>query len=219
MRKSFLFDDFEFKADPKKGQPHFTGYGSIYGTPDQWDEIVVNEAFADDLVQRGNTRPLLLDHEMRLTSRAGTIKVEENSKGLWVEAFLNLKVPAGAEAIEHLRHISEFGDNLGMSIGYQTLKDEMIGGFRHLQKMKLREVSLTQFPMHEDAGVDMASVKSLLTKGTLSDEEMLKVLRKALRIEPDQEIADIEPADAPQFSSPFLSKMAELSARFNKTAQ
>ncbi|HEY0875617.1 MAG TPA: HK97 family phage prohead protease [Vicinamibacterales bacterium] len=146
----------------------FTGWASMAGILDQGGDIVAAGAFADDLRERGNARPIPWQHQH--ADPIGTMTLSETSKGLRVtEGKIVTEVQRGREAAALLKA----GVINGLSIGYSVAEDgyDRSTGARLLKRLKLHEVSLVTFPMLVQAQVD--SVKS--------DEEKLRALLADIR--------------------------------------
>jgi HK97 family phage prohead protease len=61
----------------------------------------------------------------------------------------------------------------GLSIGYQTIRSEMVGEVRNLVELKVWEISLTPFPMCQDALVQQVK--------TAQADETIRLLRDMRR--------------------------------------
>src|SRR5690606_21906281 len=139
MKLKHLDVPFEVKEVAEDGT--FTGYGSVFGVKDAYDEIVVPGAFSESIEQR---KPALL-WQHRSGEPIGVYEeVREDSVGLHLKGKLALKTARGAEAYELLKM-----DALsGLSIGFVTREDsfDQKTGIRTLKKVDLWEVSLVTFP-------------------------------------------------------------------------
>jgi hypothetical protein len=129
----------------------FTGIASTYGgDPDSYLDIVDEGAFAITL-SASKTRPLLWQHREPI----GTVALQDTKQGLIANGKLALGVQRASEALALLRA----GAVQGLSIGFETVKSSYVGDVRHLEEVKLWEVSLTPFPANSNAIV--TSVKAL----------------------------------------------------------
>lgn len=161
--------DAEFKAIKEENDiGTVTGYGSIFGVVDTYNDIVVKGAFEKSLKSR--MPAMLLQHNT--SDVIGVWKVaKEDKNGLFLEGEINLKVQKGREIYELLKQ----GALKGMSIGFQTMDSEYNNeGKRLLKEIDLWEVSIVTFPANTAANID--SVKS---SGVLSKRELEAVLRDA----------------------------------------
>lgn len=161
---------FEIKEVAEDGT--FSGYGSVFGAVDSYNDVVVKGAFKRTIDLRGSKVRLLWQHQSdkpigKFTSFA------EDEHGLRFTGKLNLNVQQGREAYEHLKH----GDIDGMSIGFTTTQEEFDSksGIRYIKEVKLYEISLVTFPACEEATVQ--SVKELRSAfDSLTQEQRLEAL-------------------------------------------
>lgn len=85
----------DFQLQRAEGQrPRFVGYASLFNTPSAplpYTEVIAPGAFKRSLSSKGRTFALVLDHNDRMqvaTTRAGNLTLQEDSRGLLVEATL-----------------------------------------------------------------------------------------------------------------------------------
>jgi len=170
MNKTLDFP-FQLKALSEAGQ--FSGYGSVFGVKDTYDEVVAPGAFADSLAeQKANGRlPAMLWQHRSAEPLGVYTAMSEDSIGLKVEGQLALSTVRGAEA--HV--LLKMGALSGLSIGYRTREDsfDRVTGVLTLKKVDLWEVSLVTFPAN-----DAARVQGVKTIETIED---LKSAEKYLR--------------------------------------
>jgi HK97 family phage prohead protease len=141
---------FELKSLNEDGS--FVGVASVYGNKDLGGDVVDRGAFTKTLKERGSRVPILWQHDQKQPIGYG--EVTDSADGLKIAGKLTLGVTKASEA-----HALMKDDVIsGLSIGYDTVKQKHEGGARHLQELKLYEVSLVTFPMNEDARV--SSVKT-----------------------------------------------------------
>jgi uncharacterized protein len=160
----------EFAATKADGSA-FTGWASVFGILDQGGDVVQRGAFADDLRERGGTRPMLWQHSH--AEPIGSMALQETDKGLRiVEGRIVTEVQRGREAAALLKAGGILG---GTSIGYSVVEEgyDRSTGTRLLNRIKLHEVSLVTFPMLLEARID--SVKG--------DEAKLRDLLRGIRAE------------------------------------
>ena len=154
---------FTIKAVADSGV--FSGYGSVFGVVDSYQDVVVAGAFTESLKNR---QPSLLWQHRSAEPIGVYTNVKEDNIGLHVEGQLALKTARGAEAYELLK----MGALSGLSIGYMTREDsyDRVTNINTLKKLDLWEVSLVTFPANESARV--TDIKSALEKiTTLADAE------------------------------------------------
>jgi HK97 family phage prohead protease len=141
---------FSLKLNDLTDVGEFFGVASVYGEQDLGDDVCDVGCFDKTLASAGNQRPLMLEHK----SPIGLVTLESNGVGLLATGKLSMGVAAAKDAYQLLRD----GVMTGLSIGYSTVKDNMVGNVRHLTELKLWEVSLVTFPMLPSAQV--SSVKA-----------------------------------------------------------
>ena len=155
---------FEVKSVADDGV--FSGYGSVFGVVDAYNEIVAPGAFAQSLSDwsaRNKLPKMLWQHDSRQPIGVYT-SMREDETGLYVEGkLLNGDVRQASEAYALLKA----GAIDSMSIGYYPTKWEYDeeGEQLTLTQIDLWEVSLVTFPANEEAIID--AVKSSLTRGEL----------------------------------------------------
>lgn len=171
--------DFDLSIKAVGDDGTFTGYGSVFGNVDSYQEVVAAGAFTESLAElaaKGRPLPLLWQHwgSEPIGIWESLSEDEHGLKGtgrLLVNAVTRAKE---AHALMQVRAVS------GLSIGYwvrESSYDEKTG-IRTLTKLDLVEISLVTFPANDEARVD--SVKMKLAHGglpTLSEFEGL--LREA----------------------------------------
>lgn len=160
--RDYLDIPFKIKAVSEDGL--FSGYGSVFGVVDSYQEVVAAGAFKESLDSR---MPALLWQHRSGEPIGVYTTVKEDNIGLYLEGKLALKTARGAEAYELLK----MGAISGLSIGFVTREDsyDRVTGVRTLKKVDLWEVSLVTFPANDSARV--ANVKSIESIKSLSDAE------------------------------------------------
>ena len=171
---------FEIKAAAE--DKTFSGYGSVFGNADCYNDIVEKGAFAktiEKIDKSGQWPAMLLQHggffEEHLTPVGVWTKIEENDHGLYVEGKL-ADTPRGNELYALLK-MQPRPAITGLSIGfyctdsYDEKKDDTF--FRHITGVDLLEISLVTFPANEQA-----RIKDVKSEGiTIRDAE--RALREA----------------------------------------
>lgn len=160
--RDYLDVPFQIKAVSEDGL--FSGYGSVFGVVDSYQEVVAPGAFKESL--DGRVPALLWQHRSGEPIGVYTT-VKEDNVGLHVEGKLALKTARGAEAYELLK----MGAISGLSIGFVTREDsyDRVTGIRTLKKVDLWEVSLVTFPANDASRV--ATVKSIESIKSFADAE------------------------------------------------
>jgi HK97 family phage prohead protease len=143
------------EIDETKGS--FRGYASIWDIVDTYGDVVIKGAFKRTL-KDNKQFPLLWSHN--LMEPIGIIEAKEDSRGLAVQGQLNVDVQRGRE----IRSLMRQGAVTGLSIGFQTVRDEQNKetGHRRLTEAKLWEISPCVFQACPGAIAD--EVKTEITE-------------------------------------------------------
>jgi Escherichia/Staphylococcus phage prohead protease len=168
VRKDFKL---RLKGSVDESTGSFMGMASVYNNVDLGNDVVDRGAF-DKTLHEGRTFPLLWQHNPGLP--IGSVQINDSEVGLQVKGQLVLEDPQARIALAHLKAKTI----KGLSIGYDTIKDTIENGVRHLKELRLWEVSIVTFPMNEAAMV--TSVKSI--------DDARRVLREAAA-NPDEKAA------------------------------
>lgn len=150
-----------FKAETVAEDGTFTGYGSIFGNVDSYDEIVAPGAFKSSLAtikEAGEVLPMLWQHDPSKPI-GGYTELAEDERGLKTVGFLlkdEVALAREAYALMKAKVVK------GLSIGYYVRADsyDEKKGIRTLTEVDLREISVVTFPANAQAQVE--SVKSAL---------------------------------------------------------
>lgn len=169
MELKYIDRPFEVKGVDETGV--FTGYGSVFGNVDSYDEVVAPGAFAESLAawkQAGRLPPVLWQH--RSGEPVGPhLDMTEDGHGLFLKGqLLVVDVQRAREA----RALMQAKAVNGLSIGFVTREDsyDRVTGIRTLKKVDLWEVSIVTFPANPQAQI--ANVKSAyVALETLADVE------------------------------------------------
>ena len=137
---------FELKALNDDGT--FSGYAAIFGNVDRDGEVIERGAFKEFIKNDDGKVVVLWQHNTK--EPIGVADVSEDAKGLRFEGSLVLDDATARKARAHMLAKSV----RGMSIGFDTLKDEIRDGIRHLKELRLWEISLVTFGANPVAGVD-----------------------------------------------------------------
>lgn len=171
--------DYDVKAVSEEGI--FTGYGSVFGVVDSYNEVVAPGAFLESLAEaksKGRSFPVLWQHNTgEPIGSWDTEQLKEDERGLigagelWLDDAPYARIAyRGMKA----RAIT------GLSIGYyvrESSRDEKTG-IRTLTKLDLVEISIVTVPANDEARTD--AIKSKLAHGGLpSLPEFEQLLREA----------------------------------------
>lgn len=140
----------------------FEGLLSPYGNVDDGGDVVERGAYTKTLQEHGNKVPLLWQHKS--DSPVGELALEDRQDGLWCKGTLLMELPEARKAYL----LMKAGIVKGLSIGFNSVKDAVEGGVRHLKEIRLYEGSIVTFPMNEQALI--SSVKARETKGDFAEE-------------------------------------------------
>lgn len=157
MELTYIDRPFEVKAVDDKGR--FSGYGSVFGNVDAYQEVVAPGAFAESLAawkDAGKLPPVLWQH--RSGEPIGPyLEMREDAHGLFVEGQLLVDDVARAKEARALMKARAVN---GLSIGFVTREDsfDKVTGVRTLKKIDLWEVSVVTFPANPSAQI--SNVKS-----------------------------------------------------------
>lgn len=170
-------NDFEVRQGPAGDGMSFSGYAAVFNSdsePLPFIERIMPGAFRKSLKSRNNIR-MYLNHDSSMllaTSRAKTLRLEEDQRGLKVEADLP-DTTIGRD----LSTLIKRGDVDSMSFGFSVPPKgdswSEDGSVRELKEVRLYEVSVvTGFPAYQ---ATTASVRSLdqLAERTATDADKL----------------------------------------------
>lgn len=191
--KSSYFD-LEIKSFEEDGS--FEGFASVYGNVDLGGDSVEVGAFAKTLKEKSEV-PILWEHREVI----GRGVLVDTPTGLVIKGKLTLAVQRASEAYALMKD----GAAKGLSIGYQTIKDEWKNGIRHLRELKLHEVSITALPMNELALVTAIKAGRKLSSMSRAEiESAISILRSLLEeAEPEKpETTSDEDADDKSITEP-----------------
>lgn len=169
--------DLDVKAVAADGT--FTGYGSVFGVVDSYNEVVAPGAFANSLAalaEKGRSLPVLWQHRTGEPIGAWT-SLKEDGRGLLGSGALWLaEAPNARVAYKGM----ESKAITGLSIGYYVLKSSYNEktGIRTLEELDLVECSIVTVPANDEARID--SIKARIAHGALpSLPDFEKLLREA----------------------------------------
>jgi HK97 family phage prohead protease len=151
----------KIKGLDSAGLGSFEGVLAAYNNVDLGGDLIEPGSFTRT-INSAKTIPLLWQH--KTDQPIGTLTLIDGPDALRVKGQLLLELPTAKDAHALLKA----GVIKGLSIGYDTIKDSIEDGVRHLKELRLWEGSIVTFPMNELATV--TGVKSL------SDEDKAKHL-------------------------------------------
>ena len=161
-RRSMEVREFRAKDDCK-----IVGYAAVFDEPTNiggmFDEVVRQGAFARAIKEKQDVRALW-NHDANFVlgrTKAGTLKLEEDRKGLWIEID-----PPNTQAAHDLMESMRRGDVDQMSFAFRAVeetwterKDEMT--LRELKDVDMYDISAVTYPAYEGTQVGLRSAESV----------------------------------------------------------
>lgn len=145
----------------------FEGILAVYNNVDLGKDLIEPGAFKKTIAEKGTSIPLLWQHDP--DKPIGTLELIDAENGLYVKGQLILDVPEARTAYSLIKaNVIK-----GLSIGYDTVKDAIENGVRHLKELRLWEGSIVTFPMNEAAmitSVKTVNGKVVESKGDFNEE-------------------------------------------------
>lgn len=189
--RAFAENDFEVR-DKSEGMT-FTGYAAVFNSPSEplpFIETIAPGAFSRSLSSRNQVK-MFVNHnsdQVLASTRSGTLRLSEDSKGLLAEATL----PDTTYARD-LVVLMKRGDVTSMSFGFSvpqggdTWSD---GNNRTLNEVRLHEVSVvTGFPAYEATTAQVRSIDALAERTHLDADDLavaLTLLDNGATLTPEQ---------------------------------
>lgn len=163
MKNIFLKTDFSF-LEKSEETGRITGYASVFGVKDSYDEIVEAGAFdgiINDIKNAVASMPLMLgNHEHYSGCPIGIWdSLEVDSKGLKISGIINTEIQLGKEIYSSLKFAKDnnSSSSMGLSIGYYPDWDKYVVDKEYIGHIfsvkKLPEVSIVNFPANTQAVV------------------------------------------------------------------
>lgn len=148
-------NELDFPLDVKSIEADGTiaGLAAGYGNMDHGGDIMLPGSVSRSLEGR-KTLPMLLFHDQRRPVGVWS-EFQETAEGLMVKGRFAMSTNDGREA----HAMTKDGALGGLSVGYRTLRDKIVGKARHLIEVALHEVSLVTIPMNGKALI--TSVKGI----------------------------------------------------------
>jgi HK97 family phage prohead protease len=170
-------NDFELRADPKGNGMSFTGYAAVFNSPSEplpFIERIAPGAFSRSLKSKNNVR-MYMNHDSSMllaTTRAKTLRLSEDSKGLFVDASL-----PDTSIGRDLSVLMQRGDVNSMSFGFTVPSGGDMwsddGQSRELRQIKLYEVSVvTGFPAYAATTAAVRSFDALATRTGIDADQL-----------------------------------------------
>jgi HK97 family phage prohead protease len=206
------FNDFELRAAPQGNGMTFTGYAAVFNSnsePLPFIERIAPGAFAKSLKSRNNIR-MYMNHDSSMllaTTRGKTLRLQEDSKGLLVDADLpDTTVGRDLSVLMQRKDVDSM--SFGFTVPQGGDKWSNDGMQRELTQIKLFEVSVvTGFPAYAATSAAVRSLDALATRTgidadqlaaaintleagqTLSADHAAVIRETVAKLEPQQEVA------------------------------
>lgn len=163
---------FEIKSIAEDGT--FEGWLSPYGAVDHANDVVEPGSYTKTLQEHGNVIPMLWQHDE--TEPIGELTLEDRTDGLYCKGRLLMELPTAKKAYLLIKaRIVK-----GLSIGFDTIKSNVVAGIRHLKEIKLWEGSIVTFPCASQAVITSVKNRSYHEiKGDFNEEFSEAQLRSA----------------------------------------
>lgn len=161
MGRTDIILPLELKVDDDE-EGVINGIASVADLKDLHGEVIDPGAFTKHLSKQNKVQ-FLADHDTR--NRIGIAEMEEQGLKLKMKGMLNMAKQLAVDTLSDVKFSIKHKLPLGLSIGFETLKDEVMDGVRHLKEIKLWEVSVVTFPANPKARVQ--SAKSLEGKAVV----------------------------------------------------
>mgnify|MGYP003108450335 FL=1 len=153
------------------------GYASTFGNIDSDNDIINKGAYKKTIAENGQRIKYIYQHNME--KPLGVIKMlEEDNKGLMFEAQI-AKTTLGKDVIE----LMKAGVLTENSVGIMPIQKEMVDGVRHINEVKLFEISAVTMAANPEAMI-------LDVKGNINQEKILKRYDRLAKLIRKGEISD-----------------------------
>jgi len=166
LRKNINLSQVELKF-ASGGTKTFSGYASVFGGVDSYNDTIVKGAYTDiiEKIMNGESRmpKMFVNHKSWDIPIGKWTKVEEDYKGLYMEGELTPGNPQAEIIKAGMVHETIDGLSIGFEIGDFEIVQKGDVSLRLIKSIKdLPEVSIVTYPADDNARVDLTSVKSSL---------------------------------------------------------
>jgi HK97 family phage prohead protease len=173
-KRTIAYSNLEVRAEGNGNT--LVGYAALFDSPSEpmpFIEYVKRGAFSKTLNDGADVR-LLIDHEgvPLARSKSGTLALEEDERGLRVEAELDPMNPDAARIMSAMKR----GDLSQMSFAFRTIKDNWNTdrSVRELREVQLFDVSVVTFPAYEQTVAELRSQNIPVTVASVSTLSLRK---------------------------------------------
>ena len=173
-KRTIAYSNLEVSAEGNGNT--LVGYAALFDSPSEpmpFIEYVKRGAFSKTLNDGADVR-LLIDHEgvPLARSKSGTLALEEDERGLRVEAELDPMNPDAARIMSAMKR----GDLSQMSFAFRTIKDNWNTdrSVRELREVQLFDVSVVTFPAYEETVAELRKLNEPVTIAAVSTLSLRK---------------------------------------------
>ena len=173
-KRSIAYSNLEVRSE-NEGKT-LVGYAAVWDSPSEYmgfTEFVKRGALSKTLNDGADVR-LLIDHEgvPLARSKSGTLALEEDERGLRVEAELDPMNPDAARIMSAMKR----GDLSQMSFAFRTIKDNWNTdrSVRELREVQLFDVSVVTFPAYEQTVAELRKRNEPVTLAPVSTLSLRK---------------------------------------------
>ena len=171
------FNEFELRAAPKGDGMSFTGYAAVFNSdsePLPFIERIMPGAFAKSLRSRNNIR-MYMNHDSSMllaTTRAKTLRLQEDSKGLLVDADLpDTSVGRDLSVLMQRKDVDSMSFGFTVPTGGDVWSED--GSQRTLKQIRLFEVSVvTGFPAYTATSASVRSFDALAQRTGMDADQL-----------------------------------------------
>jgi len=149
--KQLALSDTKFKAE---GDGRFTGYASVFGGLDSYNDTIVKGAYLATIKNRQRPIRMRWNHYGPVIGK--WVGIEEDEKGLLVTGEITPGHSVANDVYASMKH----GAVDGMSIGFRVIDSEQKDDIRLLKQIELVEISVVEEPA--DLGATVSDIKSAI---------------------------------------------------------
>jgi HK97 family phage prohead protease len=187
-------NQFELRQGPAGDGMAFSGYAAVFNSdsePLPFTERILPGAFRKSLRSRNNVR-MYLNHDSSMllaTTRAKTLRLEEDERGLKVDADLP-DTTVGRDLSTLIKRGDVDSMSFGFSVPARGDKWSDDGNVRELKEVKLYEVSVvTGFPAYAATSASVRSLDTLAQRAQVDADKLavaITMLESGSELDDDQ---------------------------------
>lgn len=172
---------FEIKSiDEETGV--IEGYGATFsGDPDSYGDVIDPGCFTKTLKENAGSIVSLFNHN--IMEPIGLPELSQDPKGLLTKIHLVMELQKARDTLA----LARAGVITRLSIGYDTIKSDVIDGIRHLKEVRLYDVSPVIFAANPEAIIlSVKDIQGLSNEG-LNDLEKAALVEMRRRVGKEEE--------------------------------